>query len=969
MQKTRSDRRQSWPALAAPAPAAAVVAVVAALCLGSGVGVPFRAAAAPQQKAPSLTNAALARFGARVSLQTAAGGSRDPNTPPSSTFDNDVHTRCVLRGSLPYTFTITLPFPMPVAHLAFAHSDYAAERAPKDIEIALDDGTTLRHTLELRRPESRRRPAWQEVPVGKTVRVVRVTVLSDHPAGSESVNYGGLGEIAVLTTENLAAKLIVAGAEAVTGAGAPAFVHVPTPALGVGGRQRAASPVLLPPRAAAGEHPCLLFTRAELAEFKAEVATSERARAALAALKGKAEAALKAPPDFPDPKGPPGQLKDRGDAVAKRHSALSQTAGSLGLAYALTGDARYAARAADILRGYAERYDAYPEHQGANRNDTGKVMAQRLSEAMWLIPLIEAYDYIYDSSALTAEDRRKIETALIRPAITFIRRKEPAAEVAARDQANPDWRTAFPAKGGAANWLLYYNAATMMAGAVLNDTHLRDLAAADFRALLANGIGEDGLWREGAIGYQFFALTALVPGIEAAARQGIDLWSFDNNRLQRLFDSPLRFAYPDGTAPGINDSGRARLGDWSTMVYDYAHLRYGAGAGYASLVNASPRQLHMSEAVYFPTRVYRTLPETGASPHASAVFDSVGYAILRDSRRYALIDYGGHGGTHGHFDKLNLILFAAAPDGKGDEMGGEPRFHRYEDPLHAEWTTQTVAHNTLTVDETSQTPSAGRLLAFEDTPTLKVMRAASTQSAPGAVLDRTVVVTPDAVIDLFHGRSSYARTWDRTFRFQGELRGLPAAGDAPELLGKEDGYQHLRVVARHAAERPWSGAWQTTQGAFAVTVAGAPGQAVILTRGPDDDAIALARQEKRSRADFAAAYALEGWGNPVTAVRQIPASGEDAPAGVEMTQADGSVTQVIVAHAPGEWTALGWRSDARVLCVRRPGGGRGPVQALLVGGTFAEGKDGVIKGSTAGNYVAERPGAGGAFKVLSAWTP
>ncbi len=139
------------------------------------------------------------------------------------------------------------------------------------------------------------------------------------------------------------------------------------------------------------------------------------------------------------------------------------------------------------------------------------------------------------------------------------------------------------------NWLNYYNAATMMAGAVMGDRDMVDLAAADFRGLLAQGIGSDGMWGEGAIGYQFFALTAMVTGLEAAARQGVDLWGFADSRLKMLFDSPLRYAYPDGSAPGINDSGRVRFGDWSTMVYDYAYLRY-RDPRYAFLVNQSPRQ-------------------------------------------------------------------------------------------------------------------------------------------------------------------------------------------------------------------------------------------------------------------------------------------------------------------------------------------------------------------------------------------
>ena len=216
-----------------------------------------------------LANAAQRPNGARVTFVTAKGGSQDPNTPPEATFDSDVHTRCVVRGAPPYTFTIDLPFRVPVSRLAFAHSDYASERAPKDIEIALDDGAVLRHTLELKRPAGRK-PAWQEVAVGKEAKTIKVTVLSDHEP-SDRVNWGGLAEIAVLTPVALDEKFAVPGHDAA----APTFVHVPP--LDSAGAAR----VHLPPVAPAGEHPRLLLTRQEVAQLRADLPKIERGRQAL----------------------------------------------------------------------------------------------------------------------------------------------------------------------------------------------------------------------------------------------------------------------------------------------------------------------------------------------------------------------------------------------------------------------------------------------------------------------------------------------------------------------------------------------------------------------------------------------------------------------------------------------------------------------------------------------------------------
>ena len=895
-----------------------------AVVLVTAVLVGVKTAGAAEGK---LANAAVERAGARVSAEVGPKVVPDKRTTPWDACDGNLHSRYVVTG-VPYTIKIELVDALPVEKVSFAQSDYESEAAPKDITIKLDDGTTLDKQLEVLRPE-KRKPAWQDVAIGKTVRKLEVTIKSNHPG---KVGWGGIGEIAVFTSADLEAKLRVPGHDPA----AAAFVRVAPPPKATVGK------VTLPPPAKPGDHPCLLFTPAELTEFRQQLAKSERGRAALQTLVDLANGAAKATPKFPDPKGPQGQMKSRGDEVAAAHSALSRSCGNLGVAYALTGDKKYAARAAEILRGYAERYDEYPEHRGVNRSDSGKIMAQRLSEAMWLIPQIEAYDYIYASGALSDTDKRLVEQKLIRPCVTFLWRKEPAAIAAERDRKEPGWRTATPERPekrrSVGNWLLFYNAATIMAGATLGDRDLVDVAAANMRQMIVEGVGDDGMWNEGAVGYQFFAMQAMTPAFEVAARQGIDLWSFDNQRVKMLFDSPRRYAYPDGSMPGINDSGRSSGAGWQTMIYDYALLRYG-DTRYAALINESPRQLQHTEAIYFPTRIYEPVAGPPRVEYPSTVFADLGYAIHRNPQLYALMDCGPHGGTHGHFDKLNLILF-----GLGDELGGEPKFHKYEDPLHGQWTVETIGHNTITVDGHSQARSSGKLLLFEDAPGIKLMRAETTESYAGVLLDRTVVLVGDVAIDLMRGRSLAEHTWDRTLRFNGALEGMPQAGEA--TVGKADGYQHLKLAARQAAEQSWQGVWKTKGGRFTAVVAGAPKQEALLALGPDEDQVALLRQTGRS-ATFAALYDLAQ--QQTGSIRVVEAS----PGVTAITANLGQRGDVllVVADAPGAWKAAGWESDARALCVVSRAGQ--PVEALLCGGTSATSNGQQLRLSAVGNGYAK----------------
>lgn len=956
-------------------------AAFAALFALAAATAPAKPPATPDANAAGgLTNAALVAYGTQITYQGSATANKNRDSAPEFLQDGNPHSRVTVTG-VPYTFVVELPVRLLIEKISFSQSDYANEAAPKDIEIVFDDGQSIKRTLDPTHPVKVKgpvQPLWQDVPVGREIKTARVTVLT---VTEGTVNYGGLGDIALWTRANVA-DVIRGGTPAETAdtppdaAGkesaaplvpppgyapnAPTYIHASSP-VAAGGN--APAKVNLPSASAPDEYPRLLFTPKELADFHHLLDTTEYGKAAMASFMKRADEALKAPLVYPSPE----DTAANKPAANAGHYANSYHVQYFGFAYALTGDEKYAQAARDILVGYGERYSGYPRHSGRNKNDSSKIAFQRLSEAMWLIPMLEGYDYIYRSQSLSDADRKLIADGLLRPAIAEIRHQEPSAEVAGRDKKTPGWRTATPenaTEGHYPNWLNFYSTATLMVGSLLADQAMIDLAAADFRTAIAEGIGADGMWGEGAIGYQLFAMGVMCPGFDVAAHLGIDLWSASGGRFKQLFDSPLLYAYPDATMPGINDSGRGKLEGWQSMVYHYGFLRYG-DPRYAFPVNAATRQLQASEGLYFPARIFEDLPQPAAIRSGSVLFGSLGYSILRDDTKYALMDSGPHGGTHGHDDKLNLILFfAPAPGSKGDEMGGEPVMHSYADPLHNEWTVKSIAHNTMSVDGRSQAHSTGRMLVFEDTPEVKVMRAEATACYPNVMLDRTVVTTPTAVIDLCYGKSTTPHTWDRTLRYQGTLDGLPA--DAPVVgpLGADNGYQHIKVVRQQPAAEGWTGTWQTTVGAFTATLAGAPGQEVFTGFDPDKAAMAVARQ-KGVGADFAAVYALPAWQNGVVATRWLPETPEaNGAKAFEIRQPDGTTTQVIVAHRPGEWTTAGWTSDARVLYVHTKGDA---VQVLLAGGKLARHDAHELRQDAAGNYLARIQD--GKFTLVSGWKP
>ncbi|MDP6779330.1 MAG: hypothetical protein QGI83_21430, partial [Candidatus Latescibacteria bacterium] len=98
-------------------------------------------------------------------------------------------------------------------------------------------------------------------------------------------------------------------------------------------------------------------------------------------------------------------------ARARTNENNARGVGVLGRAYSLTGDTRYAERAAEILVGLARHYKQWgpPPH----------LAPYPLNEAHALLPIAAGYDDIYSSGALSLEDWRMVERNMLRPAAEF----------------------------------------------------------------------------------------------------------------------------------------------------------------------------------------------------------------------------------------------------------------------------------------------------------------------------------------------------------------------------------------------------------------------------------------------------------------------------------------------------------------------------------------------------------------------
>ncbi|MBM4080072.1 MAG: hypothetical protein FJ278_10270, partial [Planctomycetes bacterium] len=268
----------------------------------------------------------------------------------------------------------------------------------------------------------------------------------------------------------------------------------------------------------------------------------------------------------------------------------------------------------------------------------------------------------------------------------------------------------------------------------------------------------------------------------------------------------------------------------------------------------------------------------GAARAGATLFPSTGLAVLRsqgEPNLCARLTFGPYGGGHGHPDKLTVSVFA-----HGQHIIPDLPTASYESPLHVSWTNQTISHNTVTVDRQTQRPRSrwghdraedpilGRLAGFHADDLCQIVRATCDNAYPGVVLDRTLCLVGDALLDVFTVKSSAEHTYDWALRCAGRIEPVAAKVSSAEPLGKGDGYELLRNVQAVTPEGK-----VTTflfkaekQGAVRVSVFGGTETQFFLADAPrtttTDNAPMLVARRSGKAASFVAVYSA----NPTAAV-------------------------------------------------------------------------------------------------------
>jgi hypothetical protein len=482
-----------------------------------------------------------------------------------------------------------------------------------------------------------------------------------------------------------------------------------------------------------------------------------------------------------------------------------------GLLYRISGERAYADYARDLLLAYAELYPPLGPHPAASGSAPGRLFWQSLNDAVWLVYAIQGYDAI--RATLSLQQRQLLEAKLFRPMATFLSEGQPQT---------------FGLIHNHATWA---SAAVGMTGYVLGETEFVERALkglekdgnSGFLRQLDLLFSTDGYYSEGPY-YQRYALLPFV-----AFAQAIEL-----NEPQRQI-----FAYRDGILlKAINTSIQLTYNGYFFPLNDAMpdkslrtdELYQAVAIGYAQSQNPGLLSIArwQGHTVLTPEglQLARDLAEGQQRPFPFASLllrdgakgDQGAVAVLRSGEQTLVAKNSGQGMGHGHFDKLSWLLYDNGQALVTDY--GAARFLNIEAknggrylPENDSWAKQSVAHNTLVVNQSSHFGGDWKLgetlapeqLAFIDEPLTRVSTAEMKGAYPGVRFRRSLVqlevADSDAplVLDLLRVDGEQPAQYDLPLHYAGHLldAGFPLQSHPTNrpVLGQANGYQHLWVDA------------------------------------------------------------------------------------------------------------------------------------------------------------------------------
>ncbi|NEW07430.1 alginate lyase family protein [Paenibacillus sp. SYP-B3998] len=446
----------------------------------------------------------------------------------------------------------------------------------------------------------------------------------------------------------------------------------------------------------------------------------------------------------------------KGAWLVFKHQSLARIALQAAAVYAVNGDEDYASLSKRLLVEYAEQFPLYPVHPEAQGwMLKGRAFHQALTEAIWSTTLIRAYLLLRDEGVtFNSEEQGAIDAFLELLAGSM----EEYRRILIHERNNPE-----------NNYTAWLNASLSCVYAARGQRVALEVlveGTGGFKHHLSIGVKPDQLEFEGSTYYHVFVLRAYLISAEMAKRFGIDLYACEGEAgqsMRGMLVALADLADDRGALPALHDGPLARepyareiaeIAEQGLAIYGIASLAPVAREAYRQLGAASGERCQLEahlygagEAAVPGSELREAAVSAGPEPREARLFADSGFAVGRVAGNPLsfLADFGEHGGSHGHFDKLHLTLMHPVQTWTPD-YGMVP----YGSSLRKSWFAETASHNTVSVGGVSQAPHEGRCVRFEATATRVYAWLQSTEAYAGCVLDRHVLLSGEWLLDWFH---------------------------------------------------------------------------------------------------------------------------------------------------------------------------------------------------------------------------
>lgn len=516
----------------------------------------------------------------------------------------------------------------------------------------------------------------------------------------------------------------------------------------------------------------------------------------------------------------PGQ-GEAGSYEHNQHKSNYELMDNCAKLYIYFKDEQYVNTVRNLLLEYSRVYLEMPFYEQRNTNPPGRLFHQILNEHMWLFYASLAYSVIKDD--IDKSDRNIIEDRLFHPMIEMF--TVLYGHDFDRIHNHGIWAVAAVGLCGlnVGNKKVVEQSIFGLNG---------DETTGGFLAQISQLFSASGYYIEGPY-YHRFALRPTVIFAEAIHLHfpELDIYNYFDGVIGKTIKALLFTSNPDGTFPALNDASLTmNINDEGALAaLSIYFARYGkndmlvAAAKQENTLWLSPCSLALSQAAdEYKGEASVRWPSIELTEGANE--EKGGQGFLRSRNKtlpvtQAIMGYGQHGMGHGHFDTLGITLFANGHEflreyGFSRWINVEPKFGgRYLDE-NKSWARQTIAHNGVTVDQTTQNEfnvkradnHYGKRHFFISEKNIQAMSAFANDHYDGVEMQRTVVLIEHEdfehplTVDLYRLASKETHQYDFAVHYKGQFISTNLNYEynlnRRNVLGDSNGYQHLFEKAR-----------------------------------------------------------------------------------------------------------------------------------------------------------------------------